>query len=182
MIQRLALLAAVAALASAPAAHAQTPAPSPAPVVPGTETPEALVTSLYAVISGPAGQARDWARFKALGLPNAHLVATHVMPDGTTRTRVLTMDDYVANASKAFDKEGFYETGATTDIHRFDRIATVVSPYESRHAPGEKPFARGVNHFQLVNDGKRWFVVDIFWEDETAAAPLPPALADQLKR
>ena len=59
---------------------------------------------------------------------------------------------------------------------------TVVSPYESRHAPGEAPFARGVNHFQLVNDGRRWFVIDIFWEDETPQAPLPPALASQLTR
>ena len=169
-------------LATALAAGQTPAAPLAPPLIPGTESPQAIVKALYDVISGPAGQQRDWARFKALGIPDAHLVATHRTPDGAMRTRVLTMDQYVENGDRAFAKQGFFETGATSDVHIYDRIATVVSPYESRHAPGEAPFARGVNHFQLVNDGRRWFVVDIFWEDETPEAPLPPALADQLKR
>ncbi|CAN5272084.1 hypothetical protein BH09PSE2_BH09PSE2_24740 [soil metagenome] len=177
ILRALALAAGLAAQAPA----AATPPPAPAPVIPGTETPQAIVKALYDVISGAKGAPRDWVRFKALGIPDAHLVATHTLPTGVTRVRVLTMDQYVEGATKGFANEGFFETGAVSDVHVYDRIATVVSPYESRHAPGEAPFARGVNHVQLVNDGRRWFVVDIFWEDETPQAPLPPALANQLK-
>lgn len=176
------LLEVTAALAAASPALAQSPpaAIADAPIPAGTDSPEALVKSLYAVISGPAGQPRDWARFKALCLPDARLVATHVMPDGATRVRSYSVDQYVEGATKGFATQGFFEIGAVRDVSRFDRTVTIVSPYESRHAPGEKPFARGVNHFQLFNDGRRWWVVDIFWEDESPSAPLPPALAGEL--
>lgn len=32
---------------------------------------------------------------------------------------------------------------------------------------------RGINSFQLMNDGKRWWVVTIFWEAETPENPIP---------
>jgi hypothetical protein len=52
-------------------------------------------------------------------------------------------------------------------------MAEVWSTYESRHAKGEKPFARGVNSFQLFFDGTRWWIVTIYWEDETPGHSLP---------
>jgi hypothetical protein len=32
---------------------------------------------------------------------------------------------------------------------------------------------RGINSFQLLNDGKRWWVITIFWSQETPEMPLP---------
>jgi hypothetical protein len=36
-----------------------------------------------------------------------------------------------------------------------------------------KPFARGINSFQLIHDGKRWWVLTIFWEGERPDNPIP---------
>lgn len=74
------------------AAAAPAPAPSapvPPPPLPGSidthpewpalknprdaDTIEHLIASLYDVISGPAGKPRDWARFRALFLPDGRL-------------------------------------------------------------------------------------------------------------
>lgn len=180
----LALELAVALAATLPEIAQARPASAAelAPVPPGVESPEALVKSLYAVISGPAGQPRDWKRFRELCLPEARLISTRVLPDGSARLRSSSVDEYIESASKAFATEGFYESGAVEDVMRYDRTVTVVSPYESRRTPEAAPFARGVNHFQLFNDGRRWWVVDIFWENESPQAPLPPALARRLKR
>ncbi len=30
-----------------------------------------------------------------------------------------------------------------------------------------------INSFQLLNDGKRWWVVTIYWQNETPENPLP---------
>jgi hypothetical protein len=50
----------------------------------------------------------------------------------------------------------------------------VFSTYESKHKVDDKtPFARGINSFQLYNDGKRWWVLTIFWESETPENPIP---------
>jgi hypothetical protein len=52
----------------------------------------------------------------------------------------------------------------------------VFSTYESRHAADDaKPFQRGINSFQLVNDGKRWWIMTIMWQGETPDTPIPDA-------
>ena len=36
-----------------------------------------------------------------------------------------------------------------------------------------EPFQRGINSFQLMNDGERWWVVSVFWQAESQAFPIP---------
>jgi hypothetical protein len=35
------------------------------------------------------------------------------------------------------------------------------------------PFARGINSFQLFFDGTRWWILTIYWQEETPEHPLP---------
>jgi len=169
-------------------AMAQTATPAPAAVAPAVTapdpaevaTPEAIVEALYKVISGPAGP-RDWPKLRGLAAPGASFMVTGANKEGVVRTRMLSVEDYVSGAGKAMATQGFYEHGVIGSVWRYAHIATVTSPYESRHAPGEAPFARGINHFQLMFDGKRWWVVSIYWESESAAFPLPPEADAQLK-
>jgi len=55
----------------------------------------------------------------------------------------------------------------------------VFSSYESRRSPAAKPFQRGINSIQLLNNGKRWWVLSILWDEERAGNPLP---ADFVKK
>ena len=72
------------------------------------------------------------------------------------------------------EKEGFFESELARRVETYGHIAHVFSTYESRHSPKDpKPFMRGINSFQLLNDGKRWWVVTIYWEGETPENPLP---------
>jgi hypothetical protein len=32
---------------------------------------------------------------------------------------------------------------------------------------------RGINSIQLLNDGKRWWIMTIYWQGETPETPLP---------
>lgn len=137
-----------------------------------TASPEAIVRALYGVISGPAG-GRDWAHLRGLMAPGAQFIVARTPKGQPAAARYLSVEDYVNLAGKNMASEGFYEHGVIGPVWRYGHIATVTSPYESRHAPGEKPFARGINHYQLINDGARWWIVSIYWEGESPAAPLP---------
>src|ERR1700685_1008010 len=64
------VIAQQAPLAGSLAAHPQWPAAKKASDV---DTPDHLMASLYDVISGPAGKARDWDRFRSLFLPEGRL-------------------------------------------------------------------------------------------------------------
>ena len=154
----------------APQATPAPPAAKPADVA----SPDAILAAVYEVISGPAGQARDWDRFRSLCLPGARLVPTGPKKEGSGYfARTMTPDEYVARATPFFEKEGFYEKEAARRMERYGNIVQVFSTYESRHDPKETPFARGINSFQLFFDGTRWWVVTVFWQAETTENPIP---------
>jgi hypothetical protein len=161
------------------------PAPMPKPLTVETPAPpaanpadvnslDAIIAAVYDVISGPAGKKRDWDRMRSLFVPGARLIPTGPRPTGGYGSRVLTVDEYIERASGFFEKEGFYEREAARRTEEFGQIAHVFSTYESRHAPDEaKPFQRGINSMQLMNDGTRWWLVTIFWQGEDEKTPLP---------
>jgi hypothetical protein len=35
------------------------------------------------------------------------------------------------------------------------------------------PFARGINSIQLLNDGKSWWIITIYWMQESEKDPIP---------
>ena len=133
---------------------------------------EHIVAALYDVISGPAG-ARDWDRFHSLFYSGARLIPTRREQDGKISARILSPDEYIERAKPNFEKQGFFESAVANRIELWDHIAHVWSTYESRHAKGEKPFARGINSIQLVHDGSRWWVLSVFWESEDPQHLLP---------
>jgi hypothetical protein len=150
------------------------------------ETIDGIIAALYDTISGPAGQKRDWERMRTLFAPGARLIPTApVRPPGSAAdaplngdephaAQVLDVDGYVARAGKYLEENGFFERETARRVETFGHIAHVWSTYEARHkADDPKPFLRGINSIQLMNDGRRWWVVGIFWEAETPKTPLP---------
>ena len=87
---------------------------------------------------------------------------------------VLSPEDYIQHDDPYFQKNGFFEREVARRTERFAGIAQVFSTYESRHAAADpKPFERGINSFQLMHDGRRWWIVTIFWQGETPESPIP---------
>jgi hypothetical protein len=154
--------------ASATPAATSTPTARPGDV----DSIDHIVAAVYDVISGPAG-ARDWDRFRSLFHTDGRLVSSRRSDKGVVMARAMTPDDYAKRAGDYFAKEGFFESSPANRTEVFDHLAHVWSTYESRHAKGEKPFARGINSFQLIHDGTRWWILSIYWADEDASHPLP---------
>jgi hypothetical protein len=161
-------------------AASPTPAPQPA-IAPATQAAkpadvssiDAIIAAVYEVISGPAGKKRDWDRMRSLFVPGARLIPTGTRPTGESGARMLTVEDYVTNAGPYLEREGFFETEIARKTETFGNIAHAFSTYESRHKMEDQPFARGINSIQLMNDGKRWWIVTIFWQGEDEKNPLP---------
>jgi hypothetical protein len=139
---------------------------------------DGILKAIYDVISGPAGD-RDWNRFRSLFVPEARLTSATQKNGGPVR--LLDVEGYARGAGSYFKTHAFYESAIVNRIQKFGNIAQVFSSYASRTAPNEKPFARGVNSIQLFNDGSRWWVLSILWDEESPANPLPPDLATQVK-
>ena len=134
---------------------------------------DAILGAIYDVISGPAGS-RDWNRFRSIFLPQARFAEVSTGPDGSKMVLTWNVDEFIRDASEVFSKDAFYEKGIVNRPESFGNITQVFSSYESRRSPTEKPFERGINSIQLLNDGKRWWVVSILWDSERPGNPLPP--------
>jgi hypothetical protein len=149
------------------------PPPDPRDV----ESIDAIIAAAYDVISGPAGKKRDWDRERSLFYPGARLVPTAVVAgrnDVDLAPQILDVEGYIARAEPLFEKRGFYETEIARRTEQFGRIAHVWSTYESRHDPQDpKPFMRGINNFQLFNDGQRWWILSVYWQHESPNDQLP---------
>ncbi|HEY2170307.1 MAG TPA: hypothetical protein VGJ30_11825 [Candidatus Angelobacter sp.] len=169
---------------TSPAPSTKPPASSPSATVPTATAPMAtarpgdvdsidhIVAAVYDVISGPAGP-RDWDRFRTFFYSGARLIPSRRDDKGVITARVYSPDEYATRAQGVFSKEGFFENTVANRVEEWDHIAHVWSTYESHHAKGEKPFARGINSFQLFNDGSRWWILTIYWETEDPTHPLP---------
>ena len=147
-------------------------------VADGTETIEGIVTTLYALISAAKGEARDWDRFRTMFLPGARLIPTNrAIHDGRGGhpPDVMDVETFIRTGTPVLESMGFDERQIAMRVERFGCVAHVWSTYESRHAPDEPPFARGINSIQLYNDGARWWVVTIYWDSERADNPIPDA-------
>jgi hypothetical protein len=137
------------------------------------ESMDAILAALYDVISGPAGQKRDWNRFRSLFVPGARLIPTGRTPDGKNRINVTDPEGYIQRSSAALE-QGFFEKEIARKVDRFGAITHVFSTYEARRKPDNTELlARGINSIQLFDDGTRWWIVSIYWQAERPDMPIP---------
>jgi hypothetical protein len=140
------------------------------------ESIDAIIAAAYDVISGPAGKKRDWDRERSLFYPGARLIPTASVPgrnDVDLEPQVLDVEAYIARVEPLL-QQGFYESEVVRRTEQFGRIAHVWSTYESRYDSNDAaPFMRGVNSFQLFNDGQRWWILSIYWQHENVEHLIP---------
>ena len=132
-----------------------------------------IIDALYEVISGEKGEERDWDRERNLFHAEARLIVIK-KEDNHLETKIMTSDEFIQYAKPFIDRTGFYEYEIARKVEEFGHVAHVWSTFESKYSKeDEKPYTRGINSIQLLNDQKRWWVMNIYWNKETDEFPLP---------
>ncbi|MDO1500269.1 hypothetical protein Q2T40_09025 [Winogradskyella maritima] len=132
------------------------------------------LNTLYGVISGEKGKERDWPLFKYLFHADAKLIPTGKNKEGLQVARYMTPQQYIDSSGKWLVENGFFEKEINRKVQTFGNITQVFSTYESYKSESDtEPFMRGINSIQLMNDGQRWWVMNIYWMQESEANPIP---------
>lgn len=135
---------------------------------------DAIINNLYAVISGEKEQERDWDHFRYLFHANAKLIPAGKNPEGTVSVRYLSPLDYIKTSGAWLVSNGFFEVEIYREVQQFGKIAHVLSTYQAYQSAGETvPFLRGINSIQLLNDGERWWILNVYWTQESESQPIP---------
>ncbi len=136
-------------------------------------SPDAIVQTLYDVISTPAGEAPDWERWRTLFIPEARLIAISSNDTGSNSYFTWTSEEYIEQTGHYFLENPFFEVEVSQTSERFGNLVHRFSTYESYRALGLEPFSRGINSIQLLHMEDRWWIVTIFWQSESENIPLP---------
>ena len=127
---------------------------------------QTLTKRLYELISAPP-EARDWEAIRPLYHPRATLVRTGVDDAGAPFALVMSYDEYIENASTLLDGVTFSEIELRQEVTAFGNVARLASVYEyTFESPDLQRSGRGVNFFNLVNEGDGWKVMSIVWDNE----------------
>ncbi|TXE11881.1 hypothetical protein FUA26_07400 [Seonamhaeicola algicola] len=139
-------------------------------------TIDSTIKTLYKTISGEKGEARNWGQFKFLFYKDAKLIPSGRNNERVYKARYLSADDYVKNSGKWLVQNGFIEKEIKREVQQFGNLAHVFSTYECYNSKtDEKPFMRGINSIQLMFDGSRWWILNIYWTNENKFNPIPRA-------
>jgi len=168
-----AAVATVIALVQAPAAIAQeTWELSRPPAEADVATLDGIIAAFYDVVSGPAGEARDWARDSTLYLPGVRFVVISRADDGSPVARNFDHGTWAAGSAESLEA-GFFEREIHRVTRRFGPMADVFSTYEWSTVEDGPSEGRGVNSIQLFHDGQRWWITGALWANEEPGQPIP---------
>ena len=138
------------------------------------KTLDSTIKTLYAVISGEKGAARDWDLFNYLFKPEAKLIPTGTNKQGIHVARYMTPQDYINTSGKWLVDNGFFEKEVARSVHKFGNIAQVFTTYEAYKSEADtKPFMTGINSVQMLYDNNRWWIINIYWQQASKRNPIP---------
>lgn len=141
------------------------------PLPADVETIDGIVTAFYDVISGPAGEPRQWARDATLYPPNIQFTPTGVNAEGDPTGALLSKQVFIDRSNAFLVDSGFTEREIHRVTRRFGNVADVASTYEWTTEDGRS--GRGINFIHLFNDGSRWWITHATWDSERDDNPIP---------
>ncbi len=163
------LLAGLVAWLTAPAAVEAQPFPRANDV----STIDGIMSAYYDVVSGPAGQPRQWARDSSLHVPGAQIVIVRDA-DGRPDAQVMSLADFHRQSAGLVER-GFFEYEIHREVAQYGATAHVWSTYAWRTTVDGPVEGRGINSIQLFHDGARWWIVGWMFDGRSDAGPIPPA-------
>jgi hypothetical protein len=145
----------------------------PPPAAPNdVKSADAIIKALYDANSTMVDQKRDVDRFRSLFASNGRMISTNRGSGGTVMV-TRGIDQYVVVATAGKPRGGFSEREIARTSEAFGSIMQVFSTYEARRDSSDTHPTRGINSIQLFNDGRRWWVVTVLWDNERPNSPIP---------
>lgn len=126
-----------------------------------------LIDLFYKIISGKKSQERNWELFKTLFSPEAKLLPLK-HTDNINDILSYSVDEYINRLELYLGENDFYEYGENYKIEVFNNLAYAYSEYKAKRNENDKELIKkGINLIHFVNNGKRWFVSSMQWEDSS---------------
>lgn len=133
-----------------------------------------VIKTFYKTLSAKKGKERHWKQFKSLFKKEAKLIVSTKHKEDKYEVKYMSPGLYEKNSKTWLKANGFILKEINRRVDNYNNIAQVFSSFESFHSEKDKqPFMRGIYSMQLFNDGKRWWIVNLYWTNENKLNPIP---------
>ena len=138
-------------------------------------TIDGIVKAYYDVVSGPAGQPRQWDRDHTLYISEMRFIQFSESKDGKITAQSMTHQQFADTTDTALGNHAFYEHEIHRITHRFGNIAHVLSTAEQATAPNGPATSHSIDSLELFYDGHRWWIANAnIWPADIPTRPLTP--------
>lgn len=129
---------------------------------------QSVIDKFYEIISGKAGEERDWDEFRALFFSeDSSLASMKYNDEKVCITKRLDVESYIAGLNNFLKTNNFYEYGFNYKIIAIGSIANVYSEYAAKRKKEDMDIIKhGVNLIQLIQDGQAWKIHSMLWQDQ----------------
>jgi hypothetical protein len=143
----------------------------PLPDTNAVKSIDGIVKEVLRLQSGEKGKSRNWKSLRNLFLPTATFTILNTGDELRLPTETVSLDEFIELLHDNYYEEGYeeYETGKTID--EFNGIANVFQSFYGKDSENKE--ARGINSYQLVYFGNRWWIANLLWTLETDKVKIP---------
>ena len=128
-------------------------------------TIDGIIKAFYEVVSGDAGEKRQWERDISIHNPKA-VYAYLDNVNGELQQVTMSLQDFHKRTDEMVMETDFYETEIYREVRLFGNIAHVWSTYETRLIKNGPVARRGINSIQLFFDKGKWSIISLIFERE----------------
>jgi hypothetical protein len=130
-------------------------------------TIDGIIKAFYEVVSGEAGEKRQWERDLSIHNPNA-IYAYLDNVNGELKQVTMSLKDFHKETDAMVMETAFYESEINREVRIFGNIAHVWSTYETRLIKNGPVARKGINSIQLFFENGKWNIVSLIFERERA--------------
>lgn len=142
------------------------------PLMEDVSTINGLMKAFYEVVSGEAGEKRQWERDLSIHHPKAiYSYMTTIKEESKQVT--LSLEDFHKETDNMVLETAFYENEINREVKIFGNIANVWSTYETRLEKNGIVARRGINSIQLFYNNNKWQIISLVFDRETENNRIP---------
>ncbi len=134
------------------------------------KTIDGTINESLKIITGERGKERNWESFRQLFTPTAQISVLNHDSTGNGIIRTYALEEFVRIGMKYYEGDGFIEYELNKTINMYNGIAHVFQSYYAKESNIEE---KGINSFQLIFDGKRWWITSLLWVSDRNGVKLP---------
>ena len=136
-------------------------------------TLDGIMKAYFEVVSGPAGQPRQWNRDHTLYIPDIRFVLMSEDASGKISTRSMTHQEFADDSTAALANNAFYERELHRITHRFGNVAHILSTAVQRLSPDGPATGHSIDSVELFWDSHRWWITNAnIWPGDRPGRPL----------